>query len=519
MNKATNLFKKLHKWPGLIAAFVLLYYSLTGIILNHRELFSGFDINRKYLPDNYTYTNWNNAALKGNINLSPNLIWVYGNIGVWQTDPTFKEYTPKNAGFPAGSDNLKVADVHQTPDGSVYAATMFGLYIFDATTNQWQKMDMGNNNERIVAIESIGDTLYVANRSYLYKGLSKGFQTQLERIQLDVPDGYENKVSLFATVWQIHSGEIFGLPGKIFVDLLGLITVLLSLTGIVYFIAPGLIRRRKKHMKPVEQLVGVNRWSLKWHNKTGAYTFILLILLFFTGMFLRPPLLIAIARAKVSPVPFSHLDQPNPWYDKLRDILYDKEKNIFLLSTSDGMYSFKPNLHKPERFAIQPPVSVMGINTLKPFSDGAYIVGSFSGLFVWHPGYTEIFDYAEGKMYNENSTGRPVGNYKVSGTITLPDGKLYMVDYDKGIVGITARNDFPAMPASISNSSGMSLWNVCLEIHTGRFFQGIIGNFYIFIVPLTGLLALMVVVSGYLLWRKKYRKTFLDENCSYDSGH
>jgi hypothetical protein len=41
MGKNWKSYKKLHKWPGLIIAFVLLYYGFTGIIMNHRGLFSG----------------------------------------------------------------------------------------------------------------------------------------------------------------------------------------------------------------------------------------------------------------------------------------------------------------------------------------------------------------------------------------------------------------------------------------------------------------------------------------------
>lgn len=52
----------------------------------------------------------------------------------------------------------------------------------------------------------------------------------------------------------------------------------------------------------------------------------------------------------------------------------------------------------------------------------------------------------------------------------------------------------------------MSLWNLSLEIHTGRFFQVFLGDFYILIVPLAGLAAMTVVISGYLLWRKRYKK-------------
>lgn len=506
MNQKKSIYKKLHRWPGLIISFVLLYYGITGIVMNHRQLFSGVDVSRNMLPDNYTYRNWNNAAIKGNLILCADSILVYGNIGVWLTDSSFTRYVSFNSGLPEGSDNRKIFDVHKDKNGNLYAATLFGLFAYDEASSAWKKFDLREESERFTGIESIGDTLYVINRSYLFKGKANSIHTQFTRVELPAPEGYVNKITLFSTIWQIHSGEILGLPGKLFVDLLGIITIFLSATGIIYFFFPGWIKRRNKKNKPIEKIANTNRWSLRWHNKIGAWTFALLIILFFTGMFLRPPLLIAIGKSEVSPLKFSHLDQPNPWYDKLRDILYDPGRGILLISTSDGMYFTEVNHLKPVRFLFQPPVSVMGINTFQLYEKGSFLIGSFSGLFLWHPDYPEVYNYATGGIYHEPSSGRPVGDYKVTGMITTSHGAQYMVDYDKGVVPLGDVKPFPSMPANVLKVAKISLWNTCLEIHTGRFFQGLLGDFYILIVPLAALLGMMVVLSGYLLWRRKFRK-------------
>jgi hypothetical protein len=505
MEKSWTFYKKLHKWPGLIISFILLYYAVTGIFMNHRALFSGIDIDRHVLPGNYEFQNWNNAALKGNLVICPDSVLVYGNIGIWLTDSSFTRYSSFNSGLPNGSDNRKIFDVHRAKDGELYAATLFGLYAFDNIATQWKRFGLPDDNGRFTGIESIGDTLYIINRSHLFKGKSKGRNTVFEKIQLPSPDGYAKKVGLFNTIWQIHSGEIFGLPGKLFVDFLGIITAFLSITGIIHFFFPDWIKRRFQRNRTSARLITLNKWSLKWHNKIGAWIFVFLIILFFTGMFLRPPLLIAIAKAEIVPIKYSHLDQPNPWYDKLRDILYDSDRDILLLSTSEGMYYAETNNLNPIHFVHQPPVSVMGINTFQPFKNGAFLIGSFSGLFIWHPEYPEIYNYATGGLYLELSTGRPVGDYKITGTITGYNGNLYMVDYDKGVVPDYHKNVFPKMPANVIEESKMSIWNVCLEIDAGRFFQNIMGNFYILIVPLTSITAIIVVISGYFLWRKKYR--------------
>jgi len=507
MSEKWGTYKKLHKWPGLIIAFILLYYAISGIFMNHRKLFSGLDLDRKILPKEYTYKNWNNSALKGNLILSPDSILVYGHIGIWLTDSVFKHYVSFNSGLPKGSDNRKIFDVHQTADGHLYAASLFGLYAFNRDLKKWYKFDLAADNERFVGIESIGDTIYAISRSYLFKGKSNGIKTTFSKIELLAPQDYVNKITLFKTIWQIHSGEIFGLPGQLFVDLLGAITILLSITGIIYFIFPRWIKHRLKRKLPSPKIIKANRWSLKWHNKLGAWIFIFLIVLFFTGMFLRPPLLIAIARLEVTPLKFSHLNQPNPWYDKLRDILYDGDRKIFLLSTSDGMYFLDEKDLHPKMFQNQAPVSVMGINSFQPYKNGAFLIGSFSGLFLWNPNQSEIYNFTNGKIYQENVTGRPIGDFKVTGTLTDTHGNLFMVDYDQGVIPMWHNYSFPEMPENIRKESKMSLWNVCLEIHTGRIFQGLLGLFYILMVPLTGLLSITVVFSGYLLWRRKYKKS------------
>lgn len=506
MKQKGSIYKKLHKWPGLIIAFILLYFGITGIVMNHRQFFSPIDISRTALPSQYHYSNWNLAALKGNVNLSPNSILVYGNVGIWLTDSTFTHYTPLNNGFPKGSDNRKIFDVGLSPNGHLYAATLYGLYAFNPSAKRWVKFDIDTDTERFVGIDFIGDTLIAINRSHAYYGKSEGANTQFTRIEIKQPEGYTQEVGLFETMWQIHSGEIFGLPGKLFVDLLGIITIALSVTGILYFFFPGIIRRRKQKQKPVTGLVKTNRWSLKWHNKIGAWLFALLLVVYLTGIFLRPPFLITIANARVKPLRFTHLHQANPWYDRLRDILVDSDRGSILLATSEGIFELQ-NLHSvPKPFAIQPPVSVMGITVFEKFGGGAYIVGSFSGIFLWHPSHPEIVNYATGTTYQPISGGRPVGDQTVTGLIKAPNGKHFMVDYAVGTKPLWHNQPFPSMPQNVITDAKMSLWNLSLEIHTGRIFQGIMGLFYILIVPLSGLIAAMVVISGYLLWWKRFRK-------------
>ena len=499
-------FKKLHRWPGLILSFILLYYGITGIFLNHREFFSSLEVPRTGLPEVYSYQQWGNSSLKGNLVISPDSILIYGNIGVWVTDSTFSDYRALDAGLPEGADNRKVFDLHRDASGDLYAATQFGLFGFDDNAKEWKKFPLEVNIKRFVGIETVGDSIYVLNRSYMFRGIARGVNTTFQKVELPAPENYKQEVSLLETVWQLHSGEVFGLPGQLFVDFLGLITIFLSVTGILYFFFPDWIKRRKRKNQSFHKLVKASRWSLKWHNKTGAWFWLFLAFLFFTGIFLRPPFLILIGYAKVGPIKYSHLDQPNPWYDKLRDIRYDEARELFFLSTSDGMFTLTPGNLKPQKCPVQPPVSVMGITVFEPYRDGAWLIGSFSGLFLWHPANPQIIDFPKGEIYQGAPSGRPVGLFKVTGMLLDTEGRRYMVDYDRGVMPLYHNHSFPDAPDEVVRQTRMSLWNLSLEIHTGRFFQTMLGDFYILIVPLVGLAGVMVVISGYLLYRRRYRR-------------
>jgi hypothetical protein len=500
-NKAKRL-KRYHKWPGLILSFLLIYYAFSGILMNHRELISKVNINRNSLPEDYTYKNWNLAALKGNEIISNDSILVYGNIGIWLTDSTFQNFTDFNSGFPKGIDNRKIFDIYLTKKKNLYAATLFGLYNYNFESNSWQKIHLKTDIDRFVSIISKGDSIIAMNRSYIFKGIDQGINTQFVKIELKAPINYENKISLFETMWQIHSGEIFGLPGKLFVDFMGLLVIMLSVTGIIYFFFPRIIKRRKRKEKAIEKLSSTNKLSLKWHNKIGAWFIVFIVILTISGMFLRPPLLLTIARADIPALKFTHLNQANPWYDDLRDILYDKETDKYILAGYNGLYELDKLTSVPKFYNSQPPVSVMGINVFEKFDSNTYLIGSFSGLFLWNTESSLVFDFISGKPHQSTAMGRPFGSYAISGIIKNKE-QSYIVDYSKGIFTNSSKSNFPEMPIDVLDNSPMSLWSLCLEIHTGRIFHFALSNFYILIVPLSGIASLIVIISGYLLYRRR----------------
>jgi len=494
-----KFWRKYHKWAGIGLSFFLLLFALSGIVLNHREAFSSIDIPRSLLSSSYQYHNWNNAALRGGIDLDSTRTLYYGNVGCWEYSKPDDRWSDYNTGFPKGSDNRKISKVIKTNNKRLFAGTLFGLYEY--RNDQWEKISLGLKHERITDLIEVDDQLHILTRSEL--GLLDLTRKQLHFSYLPTPAGYQKTSSLFKTIWLLHSGEILGLTGKIIVDLIALIFLFLLVTGIIWFISPAQIKRAKKRMKKTVYQKKAFRFSVKWHNKLGFYFIAFMVFTTFTGIFLRPPLLIAIANAQVKSIPYTMLDTPNAWYDQLRAIRFNSHHQMYFVSTAKGMFALTSDQKEMVPVPHQPPVSVMGINVFEEQSTDRYLVGSFSGLYLWNPIEQTTHHAFTGQIYRPpTGMARPIGEHMAAGYYA-DHHHSYYYDYNTGAHALN-KGSFPVMPDEIKEASPLSLWNLALEIHTGRIFQDVLGAFYILIVPLTGIATLILLFSGLWIWWKKY---------------
>jgi len=501
-----NLMKKLHKWPSLVIAVFIILWAISGVVLNHRHLVSSLDVDRDLLPQEHRYKNWNNAAIRASVRIDSNRSWFYGNVGVWELDNRDSTWKDMRTGLPQGADHHKVNCLLMTANESFYCGTRFGLYLFEPSIPTWNEIRIPHEDRHVVDLAKRGDSIWVMTRSHLWKIPLEG-APEFTYIPVPSPEGYDNKVGLFKTLWVIHSGEIYGIAGKLLVDFVALVFVFLTISGLIYFFFPQIIKRRKKKSKPVNSMVSWNKFSIKWHNKIGIWLALILFVTIFTGMFLRPPLLIAIANGRVGKIPYSVLDDGNPWYDQLRRILIDDIDGTVYLATSEGIFSTDESFKtRPQFIYPQPPASVMGYNVFNKHRSGHILVGSFSGLYLWDPARGLIFDHYTRNAYAaEEGPGKPISDNMTSGYYIDALGKEYVFDYNLGALALGHQVSFPKMPKVISESN-IPLWNVALELHTARLLKPIIGDFYILFIPLFGLSALLIIISGTVLWVRKYRR-------------
>ena len=475
---------KHHRWVGLAVCFFLAMLCVSGVLLNHRDWIRDCEVSRQWLPPMYDFENWNGGLMRGTVPLGGDSVIIYGVNGMWLTDTSTKAVCDFNAGLPAGADHRAIRRVVRASDGRLYAAAQYGLYRYDG---QWRHIDIGlGEDDRLTDIEAAGDTLVVISRSHAYASVSPF--AHFRRIEIKAPDGYQPKATLFRTVWLLHSGELYGQWGKFVVDLIAVILIALTLTGLAFFILRKHINRRVKNGVVADRPRHWLKGTLWFHNKAGRWTIVLTLFIAVTGWCLRPPVMVPLAMTKTRPLPGSILDNDNPWHDKLRLIRHDDAHGDWLLSTSEGFLGLDSLNATPRLLKHTPPVSVMGLNVWERDERGQWLCGSFSGLFRWHRDKGQATDYFTGQAAPETS-GPPFGKRAVSGFSADLTPTPLVAEYYEGTDRYPQPPELRELP--------MSLWNVALEIHSGRIFIGSVATYiFIFII---GLAVIWTLYTGYRL--------------------
>lgn len=541
-------WKKYHRWLGLVLSVFMLVFCVSGIILNHREVFSGCEVSRKWLPASYHIKNFNNGVVKGTVvkksaahSLSSencDSVLVYGCAGVFLTDSRLSTWQDFNAGLPESIDERNVRHVVKAKDGSLWCAALRDVYRYDENSHRWKKVELPGNEERImdVALAKNSMTVVALTRSRVFTivpfvqygeivkiGKSSSETYRVESKIIPAPKKYEPKTTLFKLVWHLHSGEFFGLPGKLVVDAIALVLIVLSITGILLFILPYGIRRAKKLAAKarMKRLGKQFAWNMKWHNKIGYVTIVLTLWIAITGMCLRPPLMVPLVLSKL---PQAVGEDGNVWQDKLRAIRWNAVQGDWLVSTSEGFLRVDEDFSQAPKMLPDdecPKLSPMGVTVWESDGKGGWIVGSFRGIYRWNPVnhfLNQILDYFTGKPSEETSM-IPISDNLVCGySEDFLGGKPLVFDFAKGVEdakgqAVALCNDEPkksrneeSMSDLICETAPMSLWNVALELHVGRCYSPFLGPLSDLFVFLSGLLITLVLLSGYIISHRRRKK-------------
>lgn len=533
-------WKKYHRWLGLVLSVFMLVFSVSGIILNHREVFSGCEVSRKWLPASYHIKNFNNGVVKGTVmkksaahSLSSencDSVLAYGCAGVFLTDSRLSTWQDFNAGLPESIDERNVRHVVKAKDGSLWCAALRDVYRYDENSHRWKKVELPGNEERIMDVALAKDSMTVValTRSRVFTivpfvqygeivkiGKSSSETYRVESKIIPAPKKYEPKTTLFKLVWHLHSGEFFGLPGKLVVDAIALVLIVLSITGILLFILPYGIRRAKELAAKarMKRLGKQFAWNMKWHNKIGYVTIVLTLWIAITGMCLRPPLMVPLVLSKL---PQAVGEDGNVWQDKLRAIRWDAVQGDWLVSTSEGFLRVDEDFSQAPKMLPDdecPKLSPMGVTVWESDGKGGWIVGSFRGIYRWNPvnHKSQILDYFTNEPCVETSM-IPISDNLICGySEDLFDREPMVFDFAKGVEDakgqvINILDEKDAMSDLICETAPMSLWNVALELHVGRCYSPFLGPLSDLFVFLSGLLITLVLLSGYIISHRRRKK-------------
>lgn len=487
----------IHKYIGLFVIIFVIWMSISGILLNHPEMIADISVPKWLTPAQYSFNNWNRSAIiqAQFSQKTPGLAYFAGKAGIWKTENDGDTFAAAMQGMPAADFYRKTYSILLLEDrNALLAGTEKGLFWCDLSDEIWHEINLKDGFVPVKKILETEENIIVFSDSEVY--ISPGNLKEFKFRKIDLlKEKKEEDVSLVRLFFDLHSGKIWGLPGQIIWDIAGLIIIFLAISAFYIWFKP------RKEKRGLEKKISKGLF-LKYHNKLGIISAVILIFVSFTAIFMRPPLLAIIAGGKVPGFAYPAFEKPGPWHKKIKNALWSQESREIIISDDDGFWVGKDDLSSQFRqTSFNSTVFVMGTTVFEKQSDGNFVIGSFAGLFSENSN-GEVIDLLTGKNAEEKSRVRP-GEIMVTGYFKNSQGEEYLTAHEQGLVplrGTGAGSDKYKMPAKIADDYRMPLWNFLFELHNGRIFKDFIGGFYLLLVPLLSILFFLVVVSGTIDW-------------------
>lgn len=517
MNKLFKKSKWLHKYLGLLLIIFLMWESISGILLNHPDLIANISVPGWLVPEHYHVKNWNRSALIKMLYSKDDCETAYacGKLGVWKTSDGGKTFEAFMNNFPKSHYYLKTNDIfllNQNNSEYLFAATDGGLYVCKTDKGLWENIYLTNDKEKVKRILKIENKLVVITESNFYR-------TELNNFDIKNPNKFEKlllktandkrTVTLVELFFHIHDGRIWGLPGKLLFDLVGMIIFFLSLSAFYAWYFPKMLkrkRRKKQQLKRSEKKLF--KFLFKYHLKLGIWAGAIILIISATAFFMRPPMLVVIANGSVSAKYYPGILHKNIWHEKIHTALYDPVEKKIILETTEGFYASSSDFNNLFfKDSLNTPMFVMGPTVFDTLGHGGYLIGSFNGLFHLERATGKPIDMLTGKEAKNISNVRPAKKM-ITGYFKTPEGEEFITTHEQGLlpIGESKLKGRFRMPEQMESNCRMPLWNYMFEIHNGRFFKGLIGPLYILLVPFGSLFFFIVTLTGIYDWfivRKK----------------
>lgn len=510
-----RLSRVLHRWVGLGLFVYLAWMGASGVLLNHPRLISAVTVPEWMVPPQYRISNWSRGALRSLVSVPgrPDQLIGAGRLGVWRSSDGGRSFTSFNEGLGPLYDRKasQVLLLEDDGDTLMLLASRSGLFSRRFGDGGWDRVPLGGHHP-LMKLVLVHDRLLAFTDSGVSVSLARPTQLGFEPVELRrAPTS--SRVSLIGALFALHSGEAWGLGGRLLYDAAGIVLVVLSVSAAITWIYGkrwAFLRRVKRRAR------GAVRILFRYHLKLGIWFVAVLLVIGASGMFMRPPLLGLIAGSTLPrwayPAPLS----VNPWQHKIQNATHDRTTGRLLVQATDGIWEGPPDLSGDfRRIRLPAPVFPMGATVFESDVAGGLTVGSFAGLFrVGRDG--DAVDLMSGEPSRSGGGIRP-GQHLVTGLLRLPDGTSFVATHRGGLLnpdGSPAFGRLPMPPLS-GDGSGMPLWNFLFELHNGRIFRDVIGGWYVLIVPLGGFLLVLLSATGTWDWaRPRLRKWRVEDPSS-----
>jgi len=247
-NKITRYLREWHRKLGIIAAFFLIFLSVSGIALNHTTMLSlaHSPIKNTWLLDHYGIS-------------SPSAVRCYGNNNVIVTDNLV--WLGDQLLFESASDIIGITAININEQQAFAVVSSDQLYFYNTSGELIDQLGdesgfpIGANaialSDGLLIIKSDFATMRYNSETFLFEEVNHKIKYQWvlsNKVDAQVTSAATlNYRSQYLTVERIvldaHSGRILGLFGVLFMDAVAVLLILLSVSGIYMWLKYTKVKR------------------------------------------------------------------------------------------------------------------------------------------------------------------------------------------------------------------------------------------------------------------------------------
>lgn len=495
MNKLFKISKWLHKYIGLFIVLYAIWMSVSGILLNHPNLIENYSVPKWLIPQRYTLEdNWNRKALKKAVYSqdNPKKVYISGSQGVWISEDRAKNFRKMVNGFPTDPYLGKTNDIILlgSKNQKLLAATDGGLFYCNVKDEEWSKIELDDESERVRKILIVKDELIVFTSSFVFKSELEAENFSFKKIQLQSAKSEERKFRLFSLIFHMHSGEIWGLPGRLVVDAIGLVLLFATLSGIYMWYMPW--KKKKFGIRPTLEKRKIFAWLHKYHLKIGIISAVFVLFIGITGIFLLRPLSLTIIGKSVTSKYYPASLPENRFENMINNALYDEVEDRIIVQADRAFWSTSTDFSTPlKKIEMAMSAPDHGMSVFQPHGKDGFLMGSFGGIFNLHRdgSFTSLLPHKSGRTL-------------ITGYFKTPDGEEFVTALYKGLIPLknSELNGRFVMPTEMVENFRWPLWSFLFSLHNGRIFSDLFGMWNTMIVFTFGVLFVIISIAGTYDW-------------------